>query len=350
MGIIRACVEKMTGYLPGEMSIDPRTVKLNQNENRHPPSPRVAEAIAGALGGLNLYPESTSRSLRRAAAELYGVSERRVMATNGSDEMLSLFFRCCCSPGDEAVGFHPGYTYYATLAAMNGVRYRPIDFSGEFRLPERLELEPARLVLLANPNSPTGTLFPEGEIRRLLAAAGNGLVVIDEAYADFSGQTSIPLLDEYPNLAVVRTLSKSHSLAGLRVGLGFARPEPLAQFEKVRDFYNLDRLAQAGAEAALRDRDWLRRTVERIVASRERTARGIAGLGLKVYPSAANFLFFRCPGDSGAERISASLRERNILVRHFGNRGISDCLRVSIGTEADMDLFLAGLEKAVRKG
>jgi histidinol-phosphate aminotransferase len=347
MAIIRACVEKMTGYTPGEAAGNPRTVKLNQNENRYPPSPGVAEAVARALGELNLYPDSASRRLRRAAADLYGVAEESVMATNGSDEMLLLLFRCCCSPGDEAAGFRPGYAYYATLAAMNDVRYRPIDFEGEFHLPERLDPGRAKLVFLANPNSPTGTLFPESEIRRLLDAVPEGLVVIDEAYADFAGQSAIPLLDEYANLAVVRTFSKGYSLAGLRVGLGFARPEILAQFEKARDFYNLDRLAQAGAEAALRDRDWLEKTTRRIVASRERTAAGIARLGLKVYASGANFIFCRLADEARAERVFRSLREQNILVRHFGNRGVADCLRISIGTDADMDAFLIGLEKAL---
>jgi histidinol-phosphate aminotransferase len=347
MAIIRPCVEKMVGYMPGEASDNPRAIKLNQNENRYPPSPKVAEAVAKALAGLNLYPESSSRSLRRVAAELYGVAEERVMAANGSDEMLLLFFRCCCSPGDEAVGFHPGYTYYATLAAMNDVNYRLIDFEGEFHLPERLDLGRAKLVFLANPNAPTGTLFPESEIRRLLAAVPRGLVVIDEAYADFAGRSVIPLIDEYANLAVVRTFSKSYSLAGLRAGLGFARAEIMAQFEKVRDFYNLDRLAQAAAEAAMLDRDWLKNNTDRIIAARERAARGVARLGLKVYDSAANFIFCRCASDAQAERIFHSLREQDILVRHFRNRGVSDCLRISVGTDADMDALLIGLEKAL---
>jgi histidinol-phosphate aminotransferase len=336
----------MTGYVPGGSAKDPRTIKLNQNENRYPPSPQVAEAIQSAMMQLNRYPDSASLSLRRAAAEMYGVTVEEVMATNGSDEMLLLFFRCCCSPGDEAVGFYPGYTYYATLAAMNDVRYRLIELTDEFRLPKRLNPGDAKLVFLANPHAPTGTLFPEGDVRRLIESIPDGLVVIDEAYADFSGATVIPLLRDYPNLAVVRTFSKGYALAGLRVGLGFARKEILEQFEKVRDFYNLDRLAQAGAEAALRDREWLRKTTAKVIASRERTAEGIARLGFKVYASASNFIFFRSSGDVEAERIFASLLRRNIMVRHFRDRKVSDCLRVSVGTDDDMDAFLDGLARA----
>ncbi|MDR3077578.1 MAG: histidinol-phosphate transaminase [Planctomycetota bacterium] len=348
MGIVRACVERMSGYVPGEATEDSRVVKLNQNENRHPPSPRVAEAIAAAAGSLSRYPDSASSSLRRAAAGIYGVEPESVIASNGSDETLLLFFQCCCDPGDEVAGFHPGYGYYATLAAKHDARYRLIDFEGEYRLPTRLDLGHAKLVLLANPNSPTGTLFPEKEIRRLLSSTPHGLVVIDEAYADFSGQSSIPLIREYPNLAVTRTFSKGYALAGLRVGLGFARPELLAQFDKVRDFYNVDSLAQAGAEAALRDREWLESACAKVAAARERTARGLAGLGLKVYDSAANFLLFRCESEAAAEAAQAFLRQRNILVRHFRAPGLSDCLRVSIGTDADMDAFLAALADALK--
>ena len=347
MGVVRACVERMDGYVPGEPAANPKVVKLNQNENRHSPSPRAAEAVAAALGKLNLYPDSSSASLRQAAAEVYETAPECVMAANGSDEMLLLFFQCCCDPGDEVVGFNPGYAYYATLAAKHDARYRLIDFEGEYRLPTRLDLGHAKLVFLANPNSPTGTLFPEKEIRRLLSSTPHGLVVIDEAYADFAGRSSIPLIREYANLAVTRTFSKGYALAGLRVGLGFARPELLAQFDKARDFYNVDRLAQAGAEAALRDREWLGRVCAKVTATRERTARGIAGLGLKVYDSAANFLLFRCGSAAAAEALSAFLRERNILVRHFAVPGLADCLRVTIGTDSDMDAFLAALAAAM---
>lgn len=344
MNAIRQCILDMTGYVPGDSADDPQVVKLNQNENRYPPSPKVAEAVARALSSLKIYPDSTSRSLRETAAALYGVRPVEVMATNGSDEMLRILFQACCDPGDEAVAFYPSYTYYSTLAAMQGARYRLIDFEGEYRIPDRLDLDKAKLVFLPNPNAPTGTVFPESEVRRLLESVPNGLVVLDEAYADFAGCTALPLLKEYGNLVVVRTFSKSYSLAGLRIGLGFARAEVLAQMEKVRDYYNLDRLAQAVAEAALKDTGWLRETVGRIVAARKSTTDAVRGMGLTVYDSGANFILIRFGSPERAEKVFEGLKNRKVLVRYFRNPGISDCLRVSIGTDSDMATFLKELQ------
>lgn len=347
MNAIRKCIRAMTGYIPGEAADDADIVKLNQNENRYPPSAKVGEAIAAAGEHLFLYPDSSSRALRETAAKVYSVRPEQVMATNGSDEMLRILFQTCCDPQDEAVAFYPSYTYYATLAAMQDVRYRLIDFEGEYGIPDRLNLDTAKLVFLPNPNAPTGTIFPEREVRRLIEAVPNGLVVLDEAYADFSGQTSLPLLREYENLVVIRTFSKSYSLAGLRIGLGFASEALLAEMEKVRDYYNLDRLAQAGAEAALLDQDWLRRTSSQIIASRERTTAAVRELGLKVYDSGANFILIRLASPEKAEQVWNELRRRKVLTRYFKNRGIADCLRVSIGTEADMDAFIRELRHSI---
>lgn len=348
MAILRACIEKMKPYIPGEMADDPRIVKLNQNENRYPPSPRVAEAVAAALPSLALYPESTSLHLRRAAAEVFGVRPEEVIAANGSDEMLLMLYQACCNPGDEAVGFNPGYTFYATLAAKCDVRYRLIDLEGEFALPARPDLKGAKLVFVTNPNAQTGTLFPERDVRRLIESVPDGLVAIDEAYADFAGVSAIPLVREYPNVVVVRTFSKSYALAGLRVGLGFANESLLAQLEKVRDFYNIDRLAQAGAEAALRDGEWLARTTAKIVAARDRAVAATRALGLKVHDSAANFFLIRFPSAERAAAVFRRLRDNRVYVRYFGQPGLADCIRVSVGTDADMDIFAKELEKAVR--
>ena len=348
MSVIRQCILDMTGYVPGESADAAKIIKLNQNENRYPPSPGVLAAIEAAAASVALYPDSSSRSLREAAAAVYGLPPEEIMATNGSDEMLRILFQTCCDPGDEVVAFYPSYTYYATLAAMQNVDYRLIDFEGEFRIPDRLDLNKAKLVFLPNPNAPTGTVFPEGELRRLLEAVPNGLVVLDEAYADFAGTSGLPLLREYANLVVVRTFSKSYSLAGLRIGLGFARRELLAEMEKVRDYYNLDRLAQAGAEAALRDQDWLRRTTGQIVATRERVTAALRKMGLAVYDSGANFVLLRLPGPERAEEVFTELRDRNVFVRYFRNRRVADCLRVSIGTDADMDVFLKAMEDILK--
>ncbi len=344
---IRECVRKMSAYVPGESSENPLIVKLNQNENRYPPSPKVEQAIHRALSSLPLYPDSTSSSLRKAAAEVFGVEPGEVMASNGSDEMLCILFNACCDPGDEVAVFNPSYTYYATLAAMHDVGFKLIDFDGEFALPNPINLGKAVMVMLPNPNAPTGTLFSEKEVRRLVESAGDTLVVIDEAYADYAGQTVIPLIREYNNLFVVRTFSKSYSLAGIRAGLGFGNKELMAQLEKVRDFYNLDRLAQAGAEAALRDQAYLKTVCDKIIATRQRTIDSMRALGLKVYDSAANFILFRCGSAARAKAVFTGLREKNVYVRYFSNPGIDDCVRVSVGTDADMDAFLQALQAVV---
>jgi histidinol-phosphate aminotransferase len=348
MNAVRKCILSMTGYVPGEAADSTKIVKLNQNESRFPPSPRAIKAIEAALSSLALYPESSSRKLREAAASVYGVAPERILAGNGSDDILRILFQCCCDPGDEAVAFHPSYTYYSTLAAMQDVRYRLIDFEGEYRIPGRLELDKAKLVFLPNPNAPTGTVFPESEVRRLVESVPNGLAVIDEAYADFSGQTSLPLLDEYENVVVVRTFSKSYGLAGLRIGLCFARENLLEQMEKVRDYYNLDRLAQAGAEAALLDQDWLRLICSRVAASRDTLTGQLRELGLTVHDSGANFLLVRFGSPERARHVFDSLRARNVFVRYFNSRGIDDCLRVTIGTETDMDVFHKELEQIIK--
>lgn len=347
MAKMRKCVVDMRGYVPGEPPRDASVVKLNQNENRYPPSPAVAEAIRNAIDSIALYPDSTSRQLRETAAKVFGIDAEEVMASNGSDEMLRILFQSCCDPGDKVVAFYPSYTYYETLAAMHDVDYRLIDFEGEYRLPEKLDLAGVKLAFLPNPNAPTGTLFPEGEVRRFIESAVDGFAVVDEAYADFARYTAIPLIREYDNLVVVRTFSKSHALAGLRVGLGFARAGVLAEMEKVRDYYNLDQLAQAGAIAALRDRKWLAETSKKIMITRDRVTRAARELGLKVYDSSANFVMIRCAGPEQAETLHAALRDDDILVRYFKNRGIADCIRVSIGTDDDMDAFLAALKKAL---
>lgn len=336
---VRRCVRELTAYIPGDAAEDDTIIKLNQNESRYTANPCVITAIQDAVAKLNIYPESTSRKLLQTAAEVYGIGPERIMAGNGSDELLRLLFHCCCEPGEEAAAFYPSYSYYATIAAMHDVKYRLIDFEGEYAIPAALDLSGIKLFFIPNPNAPTGTVFPESEIRRLLDAVKDGFVVVDEAYADFSGQTSLPLLDEYENLVIVRTFSKSYALAGLRVGLCFANTCLLEQMEKVRDFYNLDRLAQAGAEAALRDQDWLRNVSGQVIATRDRLIGSLRGLGLKVHDSGANFILVRLGTPEKARAVFEELRCRKILVRYFKSRLLDDAIRVTIGTESDMDVF-----------
>ncbi|MDR3211799.1 MAG: histidinol-phosphate transaminase [Planctomycetota bacterium] len=346
---VRACIQALQGYLPGAPARDHNTVKLNQNENRYPPSPAVAEALSRAISDLSLYPDSTSQLLRQVAAGLYHLQPEEVMAANGSDEMLRIFFHAFCDPGDKVAVFYPTYSYYATLAGLQGASLKTLELEADFNLPPSLDLAGVKLVVLPNPNAPTGNLFPLAEIRRLLRSAEGAMLVVDEAYLDFApaGTSAIPLIGEFPNLAVVRTFSKSYALAGLRLGLGFARAEVLRELEKVRDYYNLDRLAQAAGVAALSDQDWLTDTCRRMAASRERTAEELRNLGFTVHPSQANFLLVDTGSPVRARQLQEGLGKANVLVRHFSARRLDSCLRVSIGTDADMYTFLGVLRKLV---
>jgi len=343
---LRKSVLDMTAYVPGEQPRQAGVIKLNANENPYAPSPRVLAAIRREIGRISLYPESTSRGVREIAARLYRVAAAQVMVTNGSDEMLRILFQACVDAGDEVMAFTPSYTYYRTLADIQGARYRELPFTDDYRLPAALPLGGARLVFLPNPNAPSGTLFDLGEIARICRAARRGLVVIDEAYIDFADAdaSALPLLKHFPNLVVTRTLSKSYALAGLRIGLGFAAREIMMQLEKVRDYYNVDRLAQVAAAAALGDQAWLRRHMNHIAQTRERLSRELTALGAHVWPSAANFVLARFSAPPAAE-IYRRLKRRGILVRYFAAPRLRDCLRITVGTDAQIDILLAALAK-----
>lgn len=340
--VVREAVRAMEAYIPGEQPEMAGVVKLNANENPYPPSPAALTALREAIDALPLYPEASSRVIREAAAEVYGLDPAQVMAVNASDEFLRLLCQCCVDGGDEVVVVHPTFPYYETLAAVQGARVRRIELTDELLLPpaEAMpDLGAARLVFLPNPGAPSGVVHPEAEVRRLIESAPRALVVVDEAYADFAGITTLPWLAEYPNLVVTRTFSKSYSLAGLRLGLGFASAALMEQFNKVRDFYNVDVLAQAAGAAALRDQAYLRDTCARVAAIRDGVANALRAMGLHVWPSGANFLLVRC-GAPRAAGLYRELKERKILVRYWNKPRLDDCLRITIGTNAQMDLLL----------
>lgn len=332
----------MKGYVPGGLAKDDTIVKLNANENNYPPSAEVVTAITAELQSLSRYPETSARLVREAAARVYGVAPDEVMVTNGSDEMLRILLQACADENEKVVSFWPSYTYYETLARIQNVDYKLIEFGPDFSLPRELPVDGARLVFLPNPNAQSGTLFSEAEILRLCDAT-SGLVVIDEAYADFAGFSMISKIRSTPNLVVTRTFSKSYSLAGMRLGLGFASSELMLQFDKVRDFYNVDRLAQVAALAALNDQETLKASTAKIVATRQRLARELELRGIFVFPSWSNFLLARF-GQDEARSLFMSLQENDILVRYFDAPRLSDCLRITIGTDAEIDKLLDVLD------
>jgi histidinol-phosphate aminotransferase len=342
--MFRKAIHQMAPYVPGEQ---PRPgehlVKLNTNENPYPPSPRVRQAVARAALGqaLRRYPAPQADDFIAAAARRYGFPPRMIVAGNGSDELLAMLFRATLDPGDRVAWAAPTYSLYGTLAAVQGARVIAPPWGPDFELPlEALVRARARLTIVCSPNSPSGTLTPRRALARLARLLEGRLLAIDEAYVDFAEENALALVRRFPNLMVLRSLSKSYSLAGMRLGLCFAHPEIIEQLGKVKDSYNLSRLAIAAGAAALDDSDWMRRNVERVKRTRAVATRRLGAMGFAVPPSSANFVLARMPGcDLGP--VAAGLRQRGVLVRHF--RSWPDAIRISIGTPAEM----AALYKAL---
>ena len=349
----RKNVAAIQGYIPGEQPQDGNFIKLNTNENPYPPSPRVLSALRKAADrSLRLYPEPLSDSLRSLAAAVYGVSPRNVLVGNGSDELLSILMRCFVGAHDRVVYPEPTYTLYDTLIAIQeGVKVA-LPYLPDFSLPEALFSQRAALTFVCNPNSPSGTLLSLKVIERL-ARTVSGVLVVDEGYIDFSeGEAAsvIPLLKSDSNLVVLRSFSKSFSLAGMRIGLAFASEEIITGMIKVKDSYNVNRLSQVAAAEALRDLPWMRRNVGRIQSSRKKLTGGLTKLGFQVYPSQANFVLARKQGQS-LRGLYEELKQRRILVRYFDQSGLEDCLRITVGAPAEVKMLLQRMAAIVsRKG
>jgi len=335
--LVRPLIAALAGYVPGEQPSDPTIVKLNTNENPYPPSARVRAALDDACDRLQLYPDPTARPLRERAAALYGVDADGVLVGNGSDELLALLMRAAVGPGDAVAYPTPTYSLYETLVALQGGISVTPPFDAEWQLPQSLFAARCRVLIVCNPNSPSGTALPASSLEPLVSARRDCIVVIDEAYADFADADALSLIGRYPHVVVLRTLSKSYSLAGLRVGLALTTPDLVAELTKVKDSYNVGRLAQAAALAALEDQAAMHDHVARVRATRARAEGELARLGFVVPPSQANFVLARRPGESLAV-LAAGLKGRGILVRYF--EALPDALRISIGTDEQIDRLL----------
>ncbi|HEY7166631.1 MAG TPA: histidinol-phosphate transaminase [Candidatus Binatia bacterium] len=346
-GYFRPNIDAMTGYVPGEQLSGAGIIKLNTNENPYPPSPRVLSALRQALNSsLRLYPESLNETLRSAAAAVYGVKRENILAGNGSDEILSIIMRCFVGAADRVAMPVPTYSLYDTLITIQEGQRVSIDYPPDFTLPEQLYSQNAAVTFLCNPNSPSGTLVGLEDIDKL-ARSIPGILVVDEAYIDFAateGASVLPLLGRLPNLIVLRTFSKSFSLAGMRVGLAFAAEEIIAGMNKVKDSYNLNRLSAVAATAALKDLPWMTRNVRRVQTTRRRLTAGLRKLGYHVFPSHANFVLAKTAGRN-AGHVYESLKTQKILVRYFDTPGLSDALRISVGTPAEVRRLLEAMEQ-----
>jgi histidinol-phosphate aminotransferase len=348
MNLLRPNIAAMAGYVPGFQPPDTeRWIKLNTNENPYPPSPQVRAAILAEIGpdGENLrkYPDPGSRRLRAAAADLYGLPAEWVISANGSDELLNNLIRACAGEGEEVGYVHPSYSYYATLAEIQGAKVRTFGLTDDFRIRDFPQCYPGKLFFLTTPNAPLGFAFALEYIEQLAQRCA-GVLVVDEAYVDFAEFSALELVKQYANVVVTRTFSKSYALAGMRLGLAVARPEIIAALDKIRDHYHLDRLALAAATAALQDQAHLRATTAKIRATRARFVSGVQELGYTVIPSQANFIF-ACPPDRNGKRIYEALYARKILVRYFADPLLAHGMRITIGTDAEMAETLAALKE-----
>ncbi|MCM0080457.1 histidinol-phosphate transaminase [Geomonas sp. Red32] len=334
---LRKNIEEMAGYVPGFQPPDAETyIKLNTNENPYPPSPRVLEAIAKEVGeGLRRYPDAASRLAREEAGRVYGFDPSWIVLANGSDEVLNNLIRAFANEGEEIACVHPSYSYYGTLAEIQGARMRYFGLSPEFEIVGLPEKYDCRLFFLTNPNAPLGFTYSRSFIEEL-AGRITGVLVVDEAYVDFAEENSLDLVRTLDNVVVTRTFSKSYSLAGMRLGLAIARPEVIAALNKIRDHYNVDRLAHVAATAALSDQEYLKGCVAKIKETRAWFTEELVKAGYHVIPSSGNFVFASPPDGDGA-RLYQGLYDRKILVRHFSDPVLKHGMRITIGTREEME-------------
>lgn len=344
-------VRDMVPYVPGEQPKDRKFIKLNTNENPYPPSPKVLEAAkAAADEALRRYPDPECLALRQAIAKHTGLDASQVFCGNGSDEILSFAFQAFFDKENPITFPDITYSFYEVYVKYLDLTVNLVPLNDDFSLPvERFANEPSGGVVVANPNAPTGQAISLDELRRILNGNREQVVIVDEAYVDFGGDSAVGLIGDYPNLLVVQTASKSRSLAGLRVGWALGNANLIAAMCCVRDSinsYTVDRIAQAAAAAALEDKEYFDRTRRAIMDTRERVLERLGELGFLAAASRANFLFVRHPKMAG-KKVFQALRERGILVRRWDQPRIAEHLRISIGTDEEMDALCAALEEIV---
>lgn len=340
-GRIRESVQGLTAYTPGEQPRQPGLVKLNTNENPYPPSPRVAAALAGVeAGDLRRYPDPTCTEIREIAGRLHGVAPDRVFVSNGSDEVLALCTRAFVEDDGTIGYFDPSYSLYPVLAAIRQVRGVAVSLPAGFGWPES-PVPDGSLFFLCNPNAPTSRLFPRQAVERFCAHYP-GVVLIDEAYVDFAAGHCMDLAKTLPNVIVLRTLSKSYSLAGIRLGYVVGPAELIGALFKIKDSYNVNRLTQVAAAAALSDQETMRRQVARICATRARLSGELGRRGFEVSPSETNFVWAR-PRHAAARAMYERLKELGILIRYFPGVRTGDFVRITVGSDEEIDRLLAAL-------
>lgn len=341
-------VHTLTPYVPGEQPKLTKLVKLNTNENPYGPSPKVLAAMQAQVSDdLRLYPDPNGDQLKQAIAKYYQIDSAQVFVGNGSDEVLAHAFCAFFQQGKPLLFPDISYSFYPVYCGLYGIEPKTIALNDDFEICLAEYEQPNGGIIFPNPNAPTGRLLPLAAIEQLLQKNTATVVLVDEAYIDFGGESAVALINKYPNLLVVQTLSKSRSLAGLRVGLAVGHPSLIEALERVKNSFNsypLSRTALAGAAAAFDDVEYFNNTCQQVIASRDAVTAELTKLGFKVLPSAANFIFATHPQHDAAE-IAAQLRTDGVIVRHFKQARIEQYLRISIGTEEQNQALIDSLHK-----
>lgn len=333
---------RLTPYVPGEQPKDQQYVKLNTNESPFPPCPEVLRAVQSAAQCLQLYPDPDGSTLRRALAQRLNVPESRILLTNGSDEALNLAFMAFCDEKHPIVFPDITYGFYTVFAELNRIPYTQIPLTADFCVDPDDYCAAEGNVVLANPNAPTGRAMPPENVERIVAAKPDRVVIVDEAYVDFGGQSVVPLVDKYPNLLVVQTFSKSRSLAGGRLGFAVGQESLIADLNTLKystNPYNVNRMTLAAGAAAVKNDAWFRKNCETIRENRAALTEALRSLGFSVLPSEANFVFVRTDAISG-EALYLELKRRGVLIRHFTAERIHDYNRITVGSRQQLEILL----------
>ncbi len=347
MGYFRDNVEQMRGYEPGFQPGRSDVVKLNTNENPYPPSPMVADVLANIDGQLlRRYPDPLGNEFREAAAEVNGVTAEQIMCCNGGDDLLRIVFSAACDESRAVAYPVPTYSLYPVLAQVRNCRATEINFDEEFNLPAKLAGAGAALTIVCNPNAPSGTFVSVEELASL-ADELSGLLLIDEAYVDFAEESCVSLIEEFDNVIILRSMSKGYSLAGIRFGYGMAHAGLIKELMKVKDSYNVDAVGIRVAAAAMKDHDYFRRNVEKIKDERGRLTEKLREMKFQVIDSRANFVLARST-TADAGDIYDKLVAEDIYVRYFDTPGLSDKLRITVGTREQNDRLLSAVSRIVK--
>lgn len=335
----------LTPYTPGEQPKERKYIKLNTNESPFPPSKRAIEAARLAAGGLELYSDPECRVLTRKIAERYGVEPDQVLCTNGSDEILNFAFMAFCDKDRGAIFPDVTYGFYSVFAALNGVPYEEVPLADDLSVRTEDYMGVNKTVFLANPNAPTGIALPLCEIERIVASNKDSVVVVDEAYIDFGGESAVRLIDKYSNLLVTQTFSKSRSMAGARLGFGIGCTDLIRDLNMIKystNPYNVNSMTAAAGIGALEDQEYTDSNCRTVMANREYTAQALKNMGFEMTDSQANFIFAKHPKIDGY-KLYSRLRQNGILVRHFSKDRIAQYNRITIGSREQMESLIEAI-------